>query len=161
MTEVNIALHVLAFVAFEGEPPGEPISQGARTEPRPPRITEAHSGREAHQRAGSELGGVDDSVGSGDGLDDRLERADLIDFDGVERHGDLMNGTGEIDENARTKPISMKPWASWRHKYGMYVPSTVAWDARRDAPFNCPDGVENHDDERIGHCPIWWLLVIS
>ncbi|MGO9465665.1 MAG: hypothetical protein ACLQVF_16110 [Isosphaeraceae bacterium] len=34
--------------------------------------------------------------------------------------------------------------------YGMYVPSTVACDARLDAHFNCPDGVENHDDELSG-----------
>jgi len=35
----------------EGEPPGEPISQAARTEPRPPRITKAHlaSGTSAPQ----------------------------------------------------------------------------------------------------------------
>ncbi len=87
----------------DGEPPGEPISQGARTEPRPTRITEAHSGREAHERGGSELA-VHDSVGSGDGLNNRLQLADLIDLDAVEWHGDLMNGTGEIDENAPNEP---------------------------------------------------------
>ncbi len=55
--------------------------------------------REAHERGGSELG-ANDSVGSGDGLDDRLERTDVIDPDGVERHGDLMTGMGENGENA-------------------------------------------------------------
>ena len=40
-----------------------------------------------HERDGSELG-ADDSFGSGDGQDDRLERADVIDPDGVEQHGD-------------------------------------------------------------------------
>ncbi len=44
--------------------------------------------------------GADDSFESGDGRDDRLERADLIDPNGVEQHGDLVNGTGAIDENA-------------------------------------------------------------
>ncbi len=34
--------------------------------------------------------------------------------------------------------------------YGMYVPSTLACDARLDSPFNWPDGVENHDDELSG-----------
>jgi len=56
-------------------------------------------GHEAHERAGSELW-ADDSFGSGDGLDDRFERADVIDPDGVEQHGDLMNGMGAIGENA-------------------------------------------------------------
>ena len=40
------------------------------------------------------------STGSGDGQDDRLERADVIDPDGVEKHGDEMSGMGEIGENA-------------------------------------------------------------
>jgi hypothetical protein len=57
------------------------------------------SGREPHERDGSELG-ADDSFGSGNGLDDRLERADVIDPDGVEQHGDLLSGTGAIGENA-------------------------------------------------------------
>ena len=52
-----------------------------------------------HERDGSELG-ADDSFGSGAGQDDRLERADVIDPDGVEQHGDLMSGMGEIGENA-------------------------------------------------------------
>jgi len=56
-------------------------------------------GREAHERGDSELG-ADGSFESGDGMDDRLERADVIDPDGVEQHGDEMNGTGEIGENA-------------------------------------------------------------
>ncbi len=55
--------------------------------------------RETHERAGSELG-ADDSFGPGDGQDDRLERADAIDPDGVEKPGDEMNGTVEIGENA-------------------------------------------------------------
>jgi len=56
-------------------------------------------GREAHERDGSELA-ADDSFGSRDGLGDRLERADVIDPDGVQQHGDLMNGMGEIGANA-------------------------------------------------------------
>jgi len=40
------------------------------------------------------------SDGSGDGQDDRLEQADGIDPDGVEKHGDEMTGMGEIGENA-------------------------------------------------------------
>jgi len=39
-------------------------------------------------------------LGSGDGQGDRLERADMIDLDGVEQHGDLTSETGEIGENA-------------------------------------------------------------
>jgi len=54
-------------------------------------------GREAHERDGSELGAYD-SFGSGDGLDDRLERAEVIDPGDVERHED--EAMGEIDENA-------------------------------------------------------------
>ncbi|MGO9470451.1 MAG: hypothetical protein ACLQVF_40685, partial [Isosphaeraceae bacterium] len=83
----------------EGEPPGEPISQAARTEPRPPNFTTAHSGREAYESDASELR-VDESFGSGDCLDDRLERTDAIDPDGVEQHGDELSGMGEIGENA-------------------------------------------------------------
>ncbi len=55
--------------------------------------------RETRERGGSELG-ADDSFGSGDGRDDRLERADLIDPDGVEQHGDELSGIGENGENA-------------------------------------------------------------
>ncbi len=56
-------------------------------------------GRQAHERGGSDVG-ADDSFGSGDGLDDRLERTDLIDPDGAEPLGDEMHETGEIHENA-------------------------------------------------------------
>ncbi len=56
-------------------------------------------GREARERDGSEFG-AHDSFGPGDGLDDRLERTDVIDPDGVEQHGDLTNGIDEIGENA-------------------------------------------------------------
>jgi len=56
-------------------------------------------GPAAHERGGSEFG-AHDPFGSGDGQGDRLERADVIDPDGVEQHGDEMNGTGEIGENA-------------------------------------------------------------
>jgi hypothetical protein len=56
-------------------------------------------GREDHESNGSERE-ADDSFGSGDGQHDRLEWADVIDPDGVEKHGDLMSGTGEIGENA-------------------------------------------------------------
>jgi len=40
-----------------------------------------------------------DSFGSGDGLEDRLERADMIDPDGVEQHGYLTSETGGLGEN--------------------------------------------------------------
>jgi hypothetical protein len=53
----------------------------------------------AHARDGSGIW-ADDSFGLGDGLDDRLGPANVIDPDGVERHGDEMNGTGEIGEGA-------------------------------------------------------------
>jgi len=53
---------------------------------------------EAHQRDGSELG-ADDSFASGDRLDNRFARADAIDPDGVEQHGDELNWASEIDEN--------------------------------------------------------------
>ncbi len=53
---------------------------------------------EAHEWDASELG-ADDSFASPDGLDARLERADVIDPDGTEHHGDLVSGMGEIDEN--------------------------------------------------------------
>jgi len=55
-------------------------------------------GREAHERDASELG-VDYSFGSGDGQDDRLERADVIDPDGAEKHADELSGIGENGEN--------------------------------------------------------------
>jgi len=53
----------------------------------------------AREWGGSELG-ADDSFGSGDGQDDRLERAGVSDPDGVEQHGAHMSETGEIGENA-------------------------------------------------------------
>jgi len=56
-------------------------------------------GRAAHEWDASELR-ADESFGSGDGPDDRLERADVIDPDGVEQHGDESSGMGEIGENA-------------------------------------------------------------
>jgi hypothetical protein len=55
--------------------------------------------RKAHERDDWDLG-ARGSFGSGDGQDDHLDRGDTIDPDGVEQHGDLMNGMGEIDENA-------------------------------------------------------------
>jgi len=56
-------------------------------------------GRDTQERDGSKL--VDlDFFGSGDGLDDRLERPDVIDPDGVEQHGDERGGMGEIGANA-------------------------------------------------------------
>jgi len=67
------------------------------------------TGREAHESDGSELG-AHDSFGSGDGQGDRLERADVIDFDGVERRGAQTDETAEFGENAessrRTPPRS-------------------------------------------------------
>ena len=57
------------------------------------------AGREAHEGDASDLG-ADDSFGSGDRQDDRLERADTIDPEGVEQPGDERNGIGEIGENA-------------------------------------------------------------
>ncbi len=36
----------------------------------------------------------------GECQDDRLERTHVIEPDGVEQHGDEMNGTGESGENA-------------------------------------------------------------
>jgi len=62
-------------------------------------------GREAHERDGSEFG-AHDSFGSRDGQGDRLERADVIDPDGVEQHGDLTSGIGEICENAPSEANS-------------------------------------------------------
>ncbi len=56
-------------------------------------------GSAAHEWDASELR-VDESFGSGDCLDDRLERAEVIERDGMEETGDEMNGTSEIDENA-------------------------------------------------------------
>ncbi len=44
--------------------------------------------------------GADDLFGSGDGRDDRLERADVIDPNGVEQHGHERNGIGEIGKDA-------------------------------------------------------------
>jgi len=61
--------------------------------------------REAHEGDGSVFG-THDSFGSGDGLDDRLERADVIDPDGAEQHGDLTSGMGEIGENAPSEANS-------------------------------------------------------
>jgi len=55
--------------------------------------------REAHERDGSELG-ADGSFGSGDGLDDRLERADVLDPDGVQKHWDEQSEMGEISASA-------------------------------------------------------------
>ncbi len=56
-------------------------------------------GRAACEGDGSELG-ADDSFRSGDGLDDRYDRVDAIDPDGVEQPRDERNGIGEIGENA-------------------------------------------------------------
>jgi len=56
-------------------------------------------GREAHARDDSEFV-AHDLFRSGDGQGDHLGRADVIDPDGVEQHGDLTNGMGEIGENA-------------------------------------------------------------
>jgi len=56
-------------------------------------------GREAHQRDASEFG-ARDSFGSGDGLDDHLGRADVVDPDGVEQRGAHMSESGEIGEKA-------------------------------------------------------------
>ncbi|MGO9918940.1 MAG: hypothetical protein ACLQIB_30115, partial [Isosphaeraceae bacterium] len=36
--------------------------------------------------------------------------------DGVEKHADELNGTGEIGKMHRTKPISLNQAASWKHK---------------------------------------------
>ncbi len=41
----------------------------------------------------------DDSLSSGDGEDDRLERADVIDAEGVEKHGDEARGMRENAPN--------------------------------------------------------------
>jgi len=62
-------------------------------------------GRAAHEWGGSELG-ADDSFGSGDGLDDRLERADAIDPHGVEQHAAHMSEMGEIGGNAPSEANS-------------------------------------------------------
>jgi len=56
-------------------------------------------GREAHERDGSEFA-AHDSFGSGGGQGDRLERADVIDRDGVEQHGAHTGETVGISENA-------------------------------------------------------------
>ncbi len=64
---------------------------------RPHRSEDA--GRAAYETDRSALGDHD-SFGPGDGQDDRPERADVIDPEGVERHGDLTSGMGEIGENA-------------------------------------------------------------
>jgi len=48
--------------------------------------------------------GAHDSIGSGDVLDDPLERPDVIDPDGVEHDGDECGETGEIGENAPNEP---------------------------------------------------------
>jgi len=53
----------------------------------------------AHEWDASELR-ADESFGSGDGPDDHLGCADVIDPDGVEQHGAHMSETGEIGENA-------------------------------------------------------------
>jgi hypothetical protein len=45
-----------------------------------------------------------DSFGSGVGPVDRVERAEMIDLDGVEQHGDPTSGIGEIGENAPNEP---------------------------------------------------------
>jgi len=58
-------------------------------------------GCEAHESDGSELG-ADDSFRSGDGQDDRFERADVIDSDDAEQHGDLRGETAEIGEDAES-----------------------------------------------------------
>jgi len=59
----------------------------------------ADRGREARETDAAELG-AHDSFRSGDGLDDRLERAHVIDPDGVEQHADPVSGIGEIGQNA-------------------------------------------------------------
>jgi len=56
-------------------------------------------GRETHESDRSELG-THGRFGSGDGQGDHLERADVIDPDGVEQHGALTSETAEIGEDA-------------------------------------------------------------
>jgi len=56
-------------------------------------------GCQVHERHGSKFG-AHDSFGPGEGLDDRLRSADVIDPDGVEQHGDLTSEMGEISVNA-------------------------------------------------------------
>jgi len=65
----------------------------------------ADRGREAHKRDGSEFG-AHDSSGWGDGPDDRLERADVIDPDGAEQHAAHMSEMGEIGGNAPSEANS-------------------------------------------------------
>ncbi|MGO9920612.1 MAG: hypothetical protein ACLQIB_38720, partial [Isosphaeraceae bacterium] len=36
--------------------------------------------------------------------------------DGVEKRADELSGTGEFGKTRRTKPISLNPCASWKHK---------------------------------------------
>ncbi len=36
--------------------------------------------------------------------------------DGVEKHADELSRTGEVGKMRRTKPISLTPSASWKHK---------------------------------------------
>jgi hypothetical protein len=65
----------------------------------------AGPGGAAHEWDASELA-TDDSLGSGDRQDDRLEQADVIDPDGVEQHEDLLSGMGAIGENAPSEANS-------------------------------------------------------
>ncbi len=55
--------------------------------------------RADHESNGSKLAALD-PFGSGDGHDDRSERADAIDSDSVQQHRDDMIAIAEIDENA-------------------------------------------------------------
>jgi hypothetical protein len=62
-------------------------------------------GRADQESDGPELA-APDSFESGAGQDDRPERADAIDRDGVEQHRDQTSGMGKIDENATNEANS-------------------------------------------------------
>ncbi len=64
----------------------------------------AYRGREADERDGS-APDAHHAFGPGDGQDDGLKRAEVIDPDGVAEYGDFRSETGEIGENAPNEAI--------------------------------------------------------
>src|SRR5207248_3582194 len=103
--------------AREGEPPGEPVALPARTEPRPPRITEGPGGR-ASRRAGCAAG----SDGASPSQDHESS------FSG-ESEGWVLAHASRTTESWY---LSSRPTAPRRHPHGYPAPGGRTSDPRGD-----------------------------
>ncbi len=85
--------------------------------------------------------GADDLFGSGDGRDDRLERADVIDPNGVEQHGHERNGIGEIGKDAPSEANFDQTMSSVEAQESIQV------TANSGAPSGLDNGVAQPGEE--------------